>query len=77
MGLIDLEEQFDHLPAVEAVARAWREVDPRTHGTWHKHARALVHDQLPLLGRALDRLLAELLEQHRLPNTDPRLWETR
>lgn len=72
MGLRELEEVWDGLPAAEAVARAWRDPGPR-HGSWHKHARRDVGDLMPLLARALDRLLLELLDQ--LPPTDEAVWE--
>lgn len=62
---------WDHLPAAEAVARAWSDPGPKR-GTWHVHARRDVRDLMPLLGRALDRLLEELVDQ--LPATDPDLW---
>jgi hypothetical protein len=64
---------WDHLPAAEAVARAWMDPGPR-HGTWHKTARADVEYCMPLLARALDRLLVELVDV--LPSSDAwRLWE--
>ena len=62
---------WDHLPPAEAVARAWADPGPKR-GTWHVHARRDVRDLMPLLGRALDRLLEELVDQ--LPSTDPDLW---
>lgn len=71
MGLAELLAVWDHLPAAEAVARAWADPGPRS-GTWHQHARRDVADLMPLLGRALDRLLEEMADQ--LPATDPDLW---
>lgn len=71
MGWAELEQVWDHLPAAEAVARAWSDPGPQS-GTWHQHARRDVRNLMPLLGRALDRLLAEL--QDSLPATDPDLW---
>jgi len=74
MGLRDLEGQWDFLPAAEAVARAWRDPgNPKKWGTWHRWARRDVGDLMPLLARALDRLVLELADQ--LPDTDERLWE--
>lgn len=76
MGLSELEGVWDDLPPEEAVARAWRDPgDPKTYGTWHQWARRDVEALMPLLARALDRLLADLLAADRLPDTDPRLWE--
>jgi hypothetical protein len=65
---------WDQLPAAEAVARAWRDPgNPSKFGTWHRQARVDVEYCMPLLARALDRLLAEL--EHKMPSTDWRLWE--
>lgn len=73
--MTDMLEQllgvWDHLPAAEAVARAWADPGPKQ-GTWHVHARRDVRDLMPLLGRALDRLLVDL--EDLLPATDPNLW---
>jgi hypothetical protein len=70
---MDLERVWDHLPAAEAVARAWRTPGPpETHGTWHPRAVDEVRHLLPLLARALDRLLAELVDE--LPAQAPELW---
>lgn len=46
--------QYDHLNPVEAVIMAWTEqgINPDYHELAKKH----VHDLMPLLGRALDRL---------------------
>lgn len=63
---------WDHLPAAEAIVRAWLDPGP-TAGTWHRLARADVEYCMPLLARALDRLMAEL--EHTLPSTDWRLWD--
>jgi hypothetical protein len=65
---------WDHLPAAQAVARAWQPPDPRRFGRWHALAREEVADLMPLLARALDRLLVELDDV--LPSTDWRLWES-
>lgn len=74
MGLRELEGQWDGLPAAEAVARAWRDPgDPKKWGTWHRWARRDVQHLMPLLARALDRLLVDLDDV--LPATDERLWE--
>lgn len=71
MSFDDLLAVWDHLPAAEAVARAWLDPGPKS-GTWHQHARRDVAEILPLLARALDRLLVEL--EDTLPSTDPDLW---
>jgi hypothetical protein len=68
----ELTQVWDHLPAAQAVARAWMQPSP-AHGTWHRQARVDVEYVMPLLARALDRLLLELADQ--LPSTDWRLWE--
>lgn len=74
MGLRELEERWDDLPAAEAVARAWQDPGPRRkHGTWHPTARDEVRQLMPLLARALDRLLVDLDDV--MPETDPSLWE--
>jgi hypothetical protein len=67
----DLERRWDHLPAAEACARAWREPGPES-GTWHRQSVEQVRQLLPLLARALDRLLVELDDA--MPATDGRLW---
>lgn len=65
---------WDGLPAAEAIARAWMDPgDPSRFGTWHRQARIDVEYCMPLLARALDRLLLELSDI--LPSTDWRLWE--
>jgi hypothetical protein len=71
VSLGELVSVWDHLPAAEAVARAWLDPGPQS-GTWHQHARRDVAEILPLLARALDRLLVELNDV--LPSTDPDLW---
>lgn len=65
---------WDHLPAAEAIARAWMDPGaPHRFGTWHRQARVDVEYVMPLLARALDRLLLEHADD--LPSTDWRLWE--
>jgi hypothetical protein len=71
VSLDDLLAVWDHLPAAEAVARAWLDPGPKS-GTWHQHARRDVAELMPLLARALDRLLGDLVDE--LPSTDPDLW---
>lgn len=71
MSLEDLLAVFDDLPADEAVARAWRNPSPRA-GSWHQLARRDVAALMPLLARALDRLLVDLAD--RMPSDDERLW---
>lgn len=68
----ELVQVWDHLPAHEAVARAWMTPRPSA-GTWHQRARADVEYCMPLLARALDRLLLEHADV--LPSADWRLWE--
>lgn len=46
--------KLDHLPAMEAVLRAWNEPGP--HPAWHRAAQDEVRRCMPLLARALDRL---------------------
>lgn len=47
--------KFDHLPPVEAVWRAW--TDPGPNVEWHNRAKQQVQDAMPLLARALDRVV--------------------
>ena len=49
--------QYDHLPAAEAVVRAWTE--PGDHPAWHRDRQAELCKSMPLLARALARLVAE------------------
>lgn len=49
--------QYDGLPPLEAVVRAWAESG--VHPGWHDAAAADVRETMPLLGRALDRLAVE------------------
>jgi hypothetical protein len=72
VSLRELEEQFDQLPPAHAVARAWRPLDPKRYGTWHKRSREQVADLMPLLARALDRLLEELADE--MPGVNDELW---
>lgn len=44
---------FDHLPPFDAIMAAWTVPGPNV--WWHHHMQQLVRDQMPLLGRALDR----------------------
>jgi hypothetical protein len=66
---------YDHLPPAQAVAVAWRRpiAPTKVVGTWHTRARLEVSYLMPLLTRALDRLLEDLADE--LPGTDWRLWE--
>lgn len=50
-------EQFDGLTAIEAVAKAWSE--PGKHPAWHHRMQQIVRTNMPVLGRALDRLTVE------------------
>lgn len=47
-------EMFDHLTPEEAVRRAWN--DPGSMPYFHTHRKEDLHDTMPLLARALDRL---------------------
>lgn len=62
-------EKWDDLPAAEACARAWLDPGPQA-GTWHKKAKAEIDYLMPLLARALDRLVLEV-DVHPV---DHRLW---
>lgn len=46
--------QFDNLPAEEAVLKAWTETGP--YSDYHQHVQNQIRRQMPVLGRALDRL---------------------
>jgi hypothetical protein len=70
MGLAELLERWDELPAIEAAARAWLDPGPRA-GTWHRAARAEIEFLMPMLARALDRLIVEC----DVYPVDPLLWE--
>lgn len=74
MGFRELEEVWDALPAVKACALAWQDPGPRRKvGTWHPRAREEVAHLMPLLARALDRLLVELADE--LPDRHSLLWD--
>ena len=62
MGLEQLEQVWDHLPALEAVLRAWQEPGA-SYGGWHKTARAEVAYLMPLLARALARHVRALMAE--------------
>lgn len=61
--------RWDSLPAAEAAARAWLDPGPQA-GTWHGAARSEIERLMPMLSRALDRLVVEL-DVHPV---DPLLW---
>lgn len=50
-------DQFDGLTAIEAVAKTWSE--PGEFPTWHYRMQQIVRKTMPVLGRALDRLVEE------------------
>ncbi|QED11593.1 hypothetical protein PP914_gp103 [Arthrobacter phage Qui] len=50
-------EQFDGLTAIEAVAKAW--TDSGGLPTWQYRMQQIVRTNMPVLGRALDRLVEE------------------
>ena len=54
----ELVEVWDELPAAEAVCRAWLPPGPKA-GTWHRNAKTEIERLMPLLARALDRLVVE------------------
>lgn len=47
-------EQYDDLPALTAVVLAWQ--SPGKHPAWHHRMQQIVRTNMPVLGRALDRL---------------------
>ena len=47
--------RFDHLPAAEAVAAAWVWEGPQP--DWHRQTQQ-VRDAMPVLARAIERLVA-------------------
>lgn len=49
--------RYDHLPADEAVVRAW--VDAGVRPRWHERMRRRVTREMPVLARALERLAHE------------------
>ena len=64
-----LTEQFDHLPPAEACARAWVSPGPpKKAGEWHPRAKAEIERLMPLLARALDRLVVDV-------DVEPVQWE--
>lgn len=50
-------QTFDHLPANEAVLAAW--LYAGNNPTWHHRMQQIVRAQMPVLARALDRLIEE------------------
>lgn len=50
-------EQFDDLPAGVAVVMAWSEAGENP--VWHHKMQNEVRSQMPVLGRALDRMVDE------------------
>ncbi|WNN94561.1 hypothetical protein SEA_LEWANDO_58 [Arthrobacter phage Lewando] len=48
---------FDSLPADEAVLAAW--MYEGNHPAWHHRMQQIVRAQMPVLARALDRLVEE------------------
>ena len=51
----DALKASDRLPAIEAVVKAWSE--PGRVPTWHYNAKDRVRSEMPLLARALGRLV--------------------
>lgn len=49
--------QFDGMDPVDAVVAAWTR--PGRNPAWHRYKQVLVHDDMPLLARALGRLAQE------------------
>lgn len=50
-------QQFDHLPAAEAVVLAWTVPGPAPR--YHRDMKILVEEQMPVLARAIERLVEE------------------
>lgn len=50
-------QKFDGMPAEAAVLRSW--MDPGRNPEYHRAMQAVVRDTMPLLGRALDRMVEE------------------
>lgn len=50
-------KQYDEDPILVAIARAWTE--PGNHPSWHFRMQQIVRSQMPVLGRALDRLAVD------------------
>ena len=48
--------QYDGLEPLDAVIKAWTEEGP--HPAWHEETKRAVRDAMPLLARALDRLIS-------------------
>lgn len=51
-------KQFDDLPPLMAVALAWS--NPGKYPTWHYRMQQIVRAHMPVLGRALDRLVESI-----------------
>lgn len=69
MSFEDLVERWDQLSPKEACARAWLDPGPQ-HGTWHRQAKAEIGYLMPMLARALDRLVIDV----DVYPVDPQLW---
>lgn len=54
-------EKYDHLPPEMAIIRAWTDGDPSPR--WHALAIRDVHQAMPLLARAVERLIERDLER--------------
>jgi hypothetical protein len=50
--------QYDRFPAAEAAVLAWDNPGPRP--AWHRAMKEEVRNAMPLLARALDRLVGEV-----------------
>lgn len=58
-------EKYDHLPPEQAIIRAWTDGDPSPR--WHGLAMRDVHNAMPLLARAVERLVAAAEERRLKP----------
>jgi hypothetical protein len=50
-------EKYDHLDAADAVINAW--LDPGDNPVWHRVMQKELHETMPLLARAIERLVEE------------------
>ena len=53
----DALAKYDSMPAKDAVLAAWS--TPGNNPGWHRMHRRKLHEEMPLLARALDRLEKE------------------
>lgn len=53
---IDIHK-YDHLPPEEAIRKAW--FDEGSNVLWHEYMQDQIRKQMPLLGRAIERLVGD------------------